>query len=77
MKSYKLTIVPSDYYERTLEGRRDLLSAPSTEYLCKSILLENTAYDEKYASPYYPRYIQLIIQYVTKMNAEKVMKWAR
>jgi hypothetical protein len=39
--------------------------------------MENTAYDEEYAGPYYPRYICILIQYVTKINAEKVMRWAR
>jgi hypothetical protein len=43
-------VVPFDYYDRPLEGRRELLNAPSVDYLCKSILMENTAYDEKYES---------------------------
>jgi len=31
--------VPSDYYERTYEERRDLLGAASVEHLCKSIVM--------------------------------------
>jgi hypothetical protein len=56
-----LRVVPPDYYNRTLEERRDLLSAPDVQYLCKSILMENTAYDEQFESAHYPRYIQVII----------------
>lgn len=31
--------VPSDYYDRPLEARRDILEAASVEHLCKSIVL--------------------------------------
>lgn len=31
--------VPSDYYERTYEKRRDLLGAASVDHLCKSIVM--------------------------------------
>lgn len=31
--------VPSDYYDRTYEERRDLLGAASVDHLCKSIVM--------------------------------------
>ncbi|KAF5219344.1 hypothetical protein ECC02_007680 [Trypanosoma cruzi] len=34
--------VPSDYYQQSLQWRRDILEAPSIYHLCKSIVLENT-----------------------------------
>ncbi|KJE92796.1 hypothetical protein CAOG_03696 [Capsaspora owczarzaki ATCC 30864] len=37
-----LRCVPSDYYDWTLERRRNVLQAPSIHHLCKSIVLENT-----------------------------------
>lgn len=39
--------------------------------------MENTNYDPAYASPLYPRYVAIVIQYIAKIDAEKVMKWAR
>lgn len=34
--------VPSDYYGRTYEERRDLLGAASVHHLCKSIVMVRT-----------------------------------
>lgn len=39
VKEFNFKVVPSDYYDRSLEARRDLLSAPSIHHLCKSIVL--------------------------------------
>ena len=69
---------PSDYYDWTLEQRRALLQAPSTFYLCKTIIMENSAFAEEFADePDYHRYVAVIIQYEDKLNAEKVMKFMK
>lgn len=34
--------VPGDYYDQSLEVRRECLSAASVDHLCKSIVMENT-----------------------------------
>ena len=39
VKDFTFKVVPSDYYDRPLEFRRDILSAPSIHHLCKSIVL--------------------------------------
>ncbi len=39
--------------------------------------MENTVYDPQLASNQYPQYVSVVIQYVTKINAEKVLKWAK
>ena len=38
--------VPPDYYERSLEERAVLLSAPSVDLLCKTIVVENRKWQE-------------------------------
>lgn len=37
--------VPSDYYQRSLEERRDLLGAASIDHLCKSIVMVSYGFD--------------------------------
>ena len=39
-KSAKFCGVPSNYYDLSLESRKELLKAPTIHHLCKSILLE-------------------------------------
>jgi hypothetical protein len=39
---WRLKRVPKDYYSWSLEERRDVLGAPSIEYLCKSMIMHNT-----------------------------------
>lgn len=78
LRSAQFKRTPSDYYDWTLEQRRNLLQAPSTFYLCKTIVMENSAFEEEYASePWYFRYVAVIIQYEDKLNAEKVMKFMK
>lgn len=38
---------PPFYYELELEGRRDILKAPSIHHLCKTIVMRNTAFKTK------------------------------
>ncbi|CAN4077948.1 unnamed protein product [Withania somnifera] len=39
VKDFSFKRVPSDYYDWTLEARRDIFSASSIHHLCKSIVL--------------------------------------
>lgn len=72
-----MAIADETYYKKTLEQRREILSAPSIDYLCKTIILENTAYDAKYEGPFYPKYICVVFQYITKFHSEKLGKFVK
>lgn len=78
LKSFQLKRAQADYYEISLEQRRDFLGAPSTYHLCKTIIMENTAFDSNFASdPFYPQHIAVIVQYESRLNAEKIMKFMK
>ncbi|KAE9614229.1 hypothetical protein Lal_00016615 [Lupinus albus] len=67
--------VSSDYYDWTLEARRDALGASSIYHLCKSIVLVNTqapsnvidCSDRKNS-----KYYVVVVQYTARLNAEAV-----
>ena len=40
--SYDFHQAPTDYYELSLEQRRQCLGAPTTEHLCKTLVMRNT-----------------------------------
>lgn len=70
-----LSWVPSDYYSRSLQWRRDILKADSISHLCKSIVLENTHCSNKDCSdPKNSRYYMILFQYVERFDAERVMR---
>jgi len=77
--SSSLAIIRAEpnYYNLTLEQRRDVLKAPHTTYLCKSLIMENTAFQPEYESEYYQRYYCIVIQYKTEVNSEKIAKAMR
>lgn len=78
LKSVQIKRANKDYYDLTLEQRKNILGAPSTYHLCKTIIMENTAYDESSSNdPYNPKYVAVIVQYEARLNAEKVMKTIR
>lgn len=78
VSSVQIKRAQSNYYDLTLEQRREFLNAPSTYHLCKTIVMENTAYDETAAKdPFYPKYVAVIVQYEGRMNAERVMKFMK
>ncbi|KAF6145707.1 hypothetical protein GIB67_010668 [Kingdonia uniflora] len=74
--------VPSDYYERSLDYRRDILNAASVHHLCKSIVLVNTQAhasvtdcSDRNNSKYYVVVVQVhhsFILYSSRFNAETV-----
>ncbi|CBZ53136.1 YbaK / prolyl-tRNA synthetases associated domain containing protein [Neospora caninum Liverpool] len=68
---FSLVRVASCYYDLTLQQRIDLLKAPSTYHLCKTVVMENTRHtgvDDKLNSKYY----MIVVQYQRKVNGERV-----
>lgn len=85
--SAQLKAVPPHYYSLTYEQRRDLLDAPSTAHLCKTIILENTAWDPGLGEemsgvtgecyPTNAQFYAVIVQYEAKLHADKVLRLVR
>lgn len=69
-----MVIADDQYYNKPLEARRDILDAPSTKFICKTIVFENTAYNEKFEGPFYPKYFAVMVQYIARINTEKLQK---
>ena len=78
--AFEICRVPSDYYERDLEYRRQCLQGLSVSHLCKSMVMENTK-DERQFPEGLPKgeedlwdskYFMVIVQYVSRLNAEKI-----
>ncbi|BBN06786.1 hypothetical protein MPTK1_3g23870 [Marchantia polymorpha subsp. ruderalis] len=70
--------VPSDYYSRSYEQRRDLLGAASVDHLCKSIVMVNTQALESItdcSDRKNSKYYLIVIQYTARLNAEKVKQF--
>ena len=65
--------VPADYYQRSLEDRASLLNC-GTDQLCKTILLENSLYNEEEdgKGSRVGRFFAVVVQYVCKIDAEKL-----
>jgi len=42
-----------DFYEHPLSIRKNIVGAYSEEYLCKSMIMENTAFKPEFESKYY------------------------
>ena len=72
--SYRIVEAPSDYYHKTLEERRVILNTHTKDIICKSIILENTAYDESIKNEFYQKYYLTVVQYTNEFNAEKIAK---
>jgi hypothetical protein len=47
--SLRIVIADEFYYKKTLEERVQVLDTISTNYLCKTIVFENTGYSDKFA----------------------------
>lgn len=63
--------VPADYYDKTLEERRQILGATSISQLCKTIVLENTSkvgYDV--GDPTDSKYYAIVVQYEAKIDVD-------
>eukprot|EP01084_Bolivina_argentea_P078128 141750_1 len=78
LTSARLYRAPPQYYQEKIEWRRDILKAPHIKYLCKSLLMKNIRCIYKNCDdPTNSLYYLVIFQYVTRINSEKMMKFAR
>jgi len=78
LKTARFIRAPKDYYQQTLEWRRNILGAPDIRYLFKSMLYQNTRIrGQGLADPRNSEYYLIIYQYVTKFNNEKCQKFIR
>merc|ERR1712130_366385 len=78
LTSARLYRAPPQYYQETVEWRRDILKAPHIKYLCKSLLMKNIRCIYKNCDdPTNSLYYLVIFQYVTRINSEKIMKFVR
>ena len=62
--------VPPAYYYWSLEQRAKVLESPSTELLCKSLLMENKNADGTDATN--PKFLLVVIQYEASLDARKL-----
>ena len=76
INSFIIVETPEDYYSMTLDQRKIIVGC-NKEALCKSVILENTLFDESVKCPIYQRYYLLIVQYVSEFNADKITKLFR
>ncbi|KAM6557850.1 hypothetical protein CsatB_004869 [Cannabis sativa] len=75
VKDFCFKKVASDYYNWPLEARRDALSAPSVDHLCKSIVLVNTQAPSNVtdcSDRNNSKYYVVVVQYTARFNAETV-----
>jgi len=78
LKTARFKRAPKDYYQQSLEWRRNILGAPDIRYLFKSMLYQNTRIRGKgLEDPRNSEYYLIIYQYVTKFNNEKCQKFIR
>ncbi|KAL2926458.1 3-ketodihydrosphingosine reductase TSC10 [Bienertia sinuspersici] len=71
-------VAPSNYYNLSLELRRDILSAPSIHHLCKSIVLVNTQAQSHVidcSNRDNSKYYVVVVQYTARFNAEMVKNY--
>ena len=76
INSFVIVETPEDYYEMTLDQRKVIVGC-NKEALCKSVILENTLFDESVKCPIYQKYYLLIVQYVSEFHAEKITRLLR
>ena len=77
VKFYK---VPSDYYEWSLEQRMQVLEAPSTSHLCKTVIFANTKWDPQLKVPFDRRnakFYCLIVQYIDRLHSQKLNNFVK
>ncbi|KAH6828194.1 YbaK/aminoacyl-tRNA synthetase-associated domain-containing protein [Perilla frutescens var. hirtella] len=75
VRDFSFKRVSSDYYDWTLEARRDVLGAASIHHLCKSIVLVNTQAPSNVidcSNRNYSKYYVVVVQYTARFNAETV-----
>lgn len=68
--------VPPDYYHWPLEKRAECLDAPSIQYLCKSLLMENRKCEDT-SDPTNPKFVLVIVQYAAALDVKKLTNTVR
>ena len=76
INSFIIVETPEDYYSMTLDQRKEIVGC-NKEAICKSVILENTLFDENIKCPIYRKYYLTVVQYVSEFNAEKIAKLLR
>jgi prolyl-tRNA editing enzyme YbaK/EbsC (Cys-tRNA(Pro) deacylase) len=71
--------VPEKYYSLTLAQRAKILGAQSTWQLCKSMLMENKAFDPSLSSDdgSYSQFYLVVLQYETTISTKKLVSEIR
>ncbi|KAI5328516.1 PREDICTED: YbaK/aminoacyl-tRNA synthetase-associated [Prunus dulcis] len=75
VKDFAFKRVPVDYYDWSLDDRRDFLGAASVHHLCKSIVLVNTQAQSSVvdcSDRNNSKYYVVVVQYTARFNAEAV-----
>lgn len=72
--SYNIVEAKSNYYKLSLKERREVLGASCEDVLCKTIVLENTAFVKEYESKYYKQYYLAVVQYTNEFHADKIAR---
>lgn len=74
--SARWRFVPEAYYMWRLEARAECLGAPSIQYLCKSLLMENRKAADS-SDPTNPKYVLVIVQYAASLDVRKLVNAIR
>ena len=89
IERFRFYRVCGDYYSWPLERRRDTLGLPTVTHLCKSVIMENTRWEEFAPAPAAasalnehsklryvanPRYVLVIVSYAEKLHKEKLAR---
>ncbi|KAL9246823.1 hypothetical protein vseg_020314 [Gypsophila vaccaria] len=75
---FAFKVVPTDYYDRSLEFRRDILGAASIHHLCKSIVLVNTqapSHIVDCSNRNNSKYYIVVVQYTARFSADLVKNY--
>ena len=73
--TFTMKKVPTEYYSLSLAERAKILQAASVSQLCKTIVLENTLWEDdgsKALDLSNARYVALVLQYEAKMDTEEL-----
>jgi hypothetical protein len=77
LHSARLCAVPSHYYSLTLQERAALVSAPSVDHMCKTVVFENTkATVADCQDAFHSRFYAVIVQYTSEVSTSKFENFA-
>jgi prolyl-tRNA editing enzyme YbaK/EbsC (Cys-tRNA(Pro) deacylase) len=74
---YNIYKVEGDYYEKTLEERKEILRAPSVDNLCKTLLFENSKFKEDQTHAKHSKFCLVLIQYTDRLSTKKLNQLMR